>query len=150
MKNCAVKTKGHHSIISNYIIGVLVWYAIGFGLILTDNIYPRSKNRVKLHGDGNVYQAVSDLYEHKARNDILMELKDKDRRKKFWEIYYGTKPNHPITLVKDKVTIDSIAKQLQELNEQQRVLQNILGDINPDQFDADETESNDNSIPHND
>jgi hypothetical protein len=66
-----------------YIIGVLIWYAIGFGLILIDNINPRT-GRIKKYGYKNVYEVVNDLHEHKARNDILNKLKDKDQRKKLW------------------------------------------------------------------
>jgi len=125
-----------------YIIGVLIWYAVGFGLILVGNINPRT-GRIKRHGYKNVYQAVNDLHVYKTRHDILNELKDKDRRKKFWEIYYGTKLNPSITIEKDKETIGSITKQL---NEQRRVLQNTFDDIYLDQTNADETESSHDSI----
>jgi hypothetical protein len=125
-----------------YIVGVLIWYAIGFGLILIDDINPRRGQEVKKQKHTNVYQTVYNLHEQKTRNDILIELKDKDKRKQLWEIYYGTKQNPPLTIEKDKQTVDSIIKQLTELNERRRLLQNTLYDISLDQSDVDETESN--------
>ena len=73
-----------------YIIGVLIWYAIGFGLILFSNIKPHI-GRTKKYAHKNVYEAVN-------KNDILNELKDPDRRKKLWEIYFSTKSNPSITI----------------------------------------------------
>ena len=122
-----------------YIIGVLIWYAIGFCLLITGNINPRTR-RIKKHEYKNVYEAVNNLQEHKKRNDILNELKDKDRRKKLWEIYFGTKPNPPITIQKDQQTINSITKQL---NENRRLLQNTFDDI---QTNTDETENSHDNI----
>jgi hypothetical protein len=128
----------HSAII--YIIGVLIWYAIGgFGLLLIGKINPRIR-RIKTYEYKNIYEAVNNLHEHKRQNDILNELKDKDRRKKLWEIYYGTKPNPPITIQKDQETINSITKQL---NEHRRILQNTFDDI---QTNTDETESSHDSI----
>jgi hypothetical protein len=124
-----------------YIIGVLIWYAIGFGLILIDDINPR-RGQVKKQKHTNVYQTVYDLHEQKTRNDLLIELKDKDKRKKLWEIYYSPKQNPPLTIEKDIQIVDSITKQLTELNERRRLLQNTLYDISLDQSDVDETESN--------
>ncbi|CAF1241988.1 unnamed protein product [Rotaria sp. Silwood1] len=69
-----------------YILGVLIWYAIGFYLILMNNIV-RRKDHLKKYN----YQSTNDLYEQKIRNDILIELKDEDKRKKLWEIYFNTK-----------------------------------------------------------
>ena len=90
-----------------YIIGVIVWYAFGFGLILIDDINPQP-GRDASHRYVSVYQTVTDLHEQQARNDILVELKDKDRRTKLWQIYYGTQKNHPVTIQKDKEAIEFI------------------------------------------
>ncbi|CAF1231712.1 unnamed protein product [Rotaria sp. Silwood1] len=73
-----------------YILGVLIWYAIGFCLILMNNIV-RRKDHLKNYNHSNIYQSTNDLYEQKIRNDILIELKDEDKRKKLWEIYFNTK-----------------------------------------------------------
>ena len=111
-----------------YIIGVLVWYAIGFGFILIDYIGPRTDRIKKQMRFSNVHQAVHDLHEQKLRNEILIELKDKDRRKKLWDIYFGTNVNHPKMFEKlDRETVESIIKQL---DEQRRLLENTLDDIN--------------------
>jgi hypothetical protein len=126
-----------------YILIVIIWYAIGFGLILLNDIGPRP-DHVKLHRNTNVYQAVNDLHEQKARNDILVELKDQDRRKKLWDIYYGKEKNRPLRIEKDKQIVVLIIKQLHELNEQRRLLRNNLNEISLDQTDDDETESNRN------
>lgn len=112
-----------------YIISVLSWYAIGFGLILISTICSKRDQR-KFPGFSNVYQAVTDLHEYKARNDLLIELKDQDRRKKLWEIYYGVNQNPSKTMAKEKETLVSITKQL---DERRRLIQNTLDDIQLDQ-----------------
>jgi len=119
-----------------YIFGVLIWYAIGFGLILIDDISPQP-GRIESHKHVSVYQAVSDLHEQQARNDILVELKDKNRRTRLWEIYYGTKKHHPETMQKDKEAVELIIKQLQELNERRHILRNTLNGISVDQPEDD-------------
>ncbi|CAF1370788.1 unnamed protein product [Adineta steineri] len=128
-----------------FIIGVIAWYSIGFGLILTDTIGFRS-NRIKKQKYTNVYRAVNDLHEQKIRNDILIELTDKNKRKKLWDIYYGNEKTSLLTIEKDKIIVNSIIKQLDELNEQRRLLQNTLYGITLDQSDddggGDETENN--------
>ncbi|CAF2785000.1 unnamed protein product [Rotaria sp. Silwood2] len=75
-----------------YIIGVLIWYAIGFGLILINGI-GRRQDRFKVYKHSNIYQSTDNLYEQKIRNDVLIELKDEEKRKKLWEIYYSNKQN---------------------------------------------------------
>ncbi|CAF2963956.1 unnamed protein product, partial [Rotaria sp. Silwood2] len=45
-----------------FIFGVIVRYAIGFGLILIDKIDPRSYH-IKRYRYTNIYKAVNDLYE---------------------------------------------------------------------------------------
>ena len=80
-----------------YIIGVLIWYAIGFGLILIDDINPQP-GRIESHKHVSVYQAVSDLHEHDARNEILIELKDKDFKPE-----YAGKMNFYLSVVDDLV-----------------------------------------------
>ncbi|UJR08991.1 hypothetical protein I4U23_013241 [Adineta vaga] len=117
-----------------YIIGVIIWYGTGFGLILFGDIR-RQSHHIRRHQYRNVYQAVNDLNEQRVRNDILIELKDNDKRKKLWNIYYGTKTNPSITMKKDKETVHSITKQLDELTEQRRLLQNTLHDLSFDQTD---------------
>jgi hypothetical protein len=117
-----------------YIIVILVWYAIGFGLTLIDDINPQP-GRIASHKYASIYQTVSDLHEQQARNEILVELKDKDRRMKLWQIYYGTKKNHPVTIQKDKEAIELIIKQLNELNERRRLLRNALSGISTDRDD---------------
>ncbi|CAF0750903.1 unnamed protein product [Adineta steineri] len=127
-----------------FIIGVIAWYSIGFGLVLIDTIGFRS-NRIKKQKYTNVYRAVNDLHEQKIRNDILIELTDKNKRKKLWDIYYGNEKTSLLTIEKDKVIVNSIIKQLDELNEQRRLLQNTLYGITLDQSDddgGDETENN--------
>jgi len=117
-----------------FIAGVLIWYAIGFGLILIDDINPQP-GRIASHKYVSVYQAVSDLHEQQSRNDILNELKDKDRRMKLWQIYYGTEKYHPVTIQKDKEAIELIIKQLNELNDRRRLLRNTLNEISTDEDD---------------
>ncbi|CAF0879181.1 unnamed protein product [Adineta steineri] len=127
-----------------FIIGVIAWYSIGFGLILIDTIGFRS-NRIKKQKYTNVYRTVNDLHEQKIRNDILIELTDKNKRKKLWDIYYGNEKTSLLTIEKDKIIVNSIIKQLEELNEQRRLLQNTLYGITLDQSDddgGDETENN--------
>jgi hypothetical protein len=121
-----------------YIVGVLIWYAIGFGLILIDDINPQP-GRDESHKYVSIYQTVSDLHEQQARNDILVELKDEDRRTKLWQIYYGTNKNHPVTIQKDKEAVKLIIKQLNELNERRHLLRKTLNEINsePDDDDSD-------------
>jgi hypothetical protein len=119
-----------------YIIGVLVWYAIGFGLVLIDDINPQP-GRIESHRHVSVYQTVTDLHEQQARNDILVELKDKDRRIKLWQIYYGTQKSHPATIKKDKQAIELIVKQLNDLNDQRRSLRGTLYNISIDLPDED-------------
>jgi hypothetical protein len=117
-----------------YIIGVLIWYAIGFGLILIDDFNPQAGH----HGAptyASVYQTVTDLHEHQARNDILVELKDKERRLRLWQIYYGISKAHPLTIQKDNQAVELIVKQLDELNERQRSLRKTLNEISIDQTD---------------
>jgi hypothetical protein len=120
-----------------YIFGVLIWYAIGFGLILIDDINPQP-GRIASHKHVSFYQTVSDLHEQQDRNDILVELKDKNRRMKLWQIYYGTKKNHPVTIEKDELAVELIIKQLNELNERRRLLRNTLNEISIDQPDNDD------------
>lgn len=121
-----------------YIIGVLTWYALGFGLILIDDIDP-NPGHVASHKYMSIYQTVTDLHEQQARNDILVELKDKDRRAKLWQIYYGTEKNHPVLIQKDEEAIELIKKQLNELNDRRRLLRNTLNEISVDQDDGDHT-----------
>jgi hypothetical protein len=132
-----------------YICVVLVWYAIGFGFVLIDDINPQP-GRFESHKYVSVYQTVSDLHEHQARNDILVELKNKDKRMKLWQIYYGTEKNHPVMIQKDEESIALIIKQLNELNERRRTLRNTLNEISIDQ-DDDETnyDDSDNESVHN-
>jgi len=111
-----------------YIVGVVIWYAIGFGLTLIDDINPQP-GRIATHGDVTIYRTGTDLHEEQVRNDILVELKDKDRRAKLWQIYYGTHKSHPVIIQKDKETIEFIIKQLNELNCRRRLLRNTLNEI---------------------
>ena len=119
-----------------YIFGVLIWYAIGFGLILIDDINPQVGGRAT-YNHTSVYQTVTDLHEQQARNDILVELKDKDRRAKLWQIYYGTKKSHPTMVQKDAEAVELINKQLNELKEQRRDLQHSINEISFDLDDGD-------------
>jgi hypothetical protein len=123
-----------------YIFCVSVWYAIGFGLILINDIGPQTDHHKK-QKYMNVYQAIHDLHEQKARNDILVELKDKDKRKKLWDIYRGNTNTDLLIIKKEDKTINSISKQLNELNEQRHLLQMALYGMSFDQPDGDETES---------
>jgi hypothetical protein len=45
--------------------GSIIWYPIEFGLILINNINPRS-DLIKKHNYTNAYQAVHDLHEQKS------------------------------------------------------------------------------------
>ena len=123
-----------------YIIAVLAWYAIGFALILINTICSKRGQR-KSPGSNNVYQAVTDLHEHKARNDLLVQLKDQDRRKKLWEIYFGTNVNPSKALAKDRETLVSITRQL---DEERRLIENTLDHIQLDQSENDELNSTTN------
>ena len=123
-----------------YIVAVLTWYALGFGLILIDDLHSSSDRRA-LHMYANVYQTVSDLHEHQSRSDILVELKDKQRRLKLWQIYYGTRKAHSTAIKKDKEAVQLINKQLIELNQRRRSLQCSLHDISFDQDDDDQSRS---------
>lgn len=102
---------------SIYIIGVLTWYAIGFVLILINTICSKRDSR-RLSN----MNLVTDLHEHQRRNDLLIELKDEDRRKKFWEIYYGTNGSPAKSIEKEKETLVSLMKQT-------RSIQNHLEDL---------------------
>jgi hypothetical protein len=117
-----------------YIVVVLIWYAIGFGLILIDDFNPQPGHDAS-HKYVSVYQAVTDLHEHQARNDILVELKDKERRLKLWQFYYGTSKNHPATIQKDNEAVQLIVKQLDELHERRRSIRKTLNDISIDPTD---------------
>ncbi|CAF0993613.1 unnamed protein product [Adineta ricciae] len=119
-----------------YIIGVMIWYAFGFGLILIDDINPQP-GRIESRRHVSVYQTVSDLHEQQDRNDILVELKDKERRAKLWQIYYGVHANHPTTIAKDNEAVELIIKQLNDLNERRRVLRDTLTEISLDHPDED-------------
>ncbi|CAF1244595.1 unnamed protein product [Adineta ricciae] len=119
-----------------YIVVVIIWYGIGFGIILLNNIRQRT-HHTQQDRYTNVYQAVNDLTEQKARKDILIQLKDNDKRQKIWNIYYGTEKNCQSIVEKDKETIHSITKQL---TEQRRLLQNTSNDLSLNQTDDDETE----------
>ncbi|CAF1233644.1 unnamed protein product [Adineta ricciae] len=119
-----------------YIVVVIVWYGIGFGIILLDNIRQRT-HQTQQHRYKNVYQAVNDLYEQTARKDILIQLKDNDKRQKIWNIYYSTEKSCQSTVEKDKEAGHSITKQL---TEQHRLLRNTLNDLSLDPVDDDETE----------
>jgi hypothetical protein len=123
-----------------YIVCVIIWYAIGFGLILIGDIRPRT-DRIQRHRCTNVSQAVNDLHEQKARHDILVELKDKNRRQKLWDIYYDDERKTSLMIEKDNETVHSIVKQLDELHEQRRLLRNALYGMSIDQ--SDDSESND-------
>lgn len=125
-----------------YIIGVLIWYAIGFGLILIDDLYSSSDHRAT-HTYGNVHQTMSDLNEQQARNDLLVELKDENRRLKLWDVYYGTEKLHPKAIQKDQAAVELINKQLNELKNRSRVLRHSLHDLS---FDQDDTEQNNEHI----
>jgi len=130
-----------------YIVVVLIWYAIGFGLILIDDIDPQP-GRIESHKYVSIYQTVTDLHEQQARNDILVELKDKDRRAKLWQIYYGTKKNHPVTIQKDEEAVEFIIKQLNELNERRRELRYTLNEISVDQNHDDDNDNESYHIPN--
>ena len=124
-----------------YIFGVLIWYALGFGLILIDDLYSSSDRRAT-HIYGNVHQTMSDLHEQQARNDLLVELKDENRRTKLWEIYYGTQKHNLETIQKDQASVELINKQLDELKSQRRVLRHSLHDISFDQDDSEQSDHN--------
>jgi hypothetical protein len=130
-----------------YIFGVLIWYALGFGLILIDDINPQPGRRAS-HKNVSFYQTVSDLHEQQDRNDILVELKDKNRRMKLWQIYYGTKKNHPVTIQKDEEAVEFIIKQLNELNERRRELRYTLNEISFDQNHDDDSDNESHHIPN--
>ena len=117
-----------------YIVVVIVWYGMGFGIILLDNIRQRT-HHTQQHCYTNVYQAVNDLNEQKARKEILTQLKDNDKRQKLWNIYYGTEKSCQSTVEKDKEIVHSITKQL---TEQCRLFQNISNDLSLDQTDDDD------------
>ncbi|CAF0801253.1 unnamed protein product [Adineta steineri] len=118
-----------------YVIGVIVWYAIGFGLILIDDINPQP-NHPGSRKHVSFYETVTDLHEQQMRNEILVELKDKDRRAKLWQIYYGTQKSHPVMIQKDIEAIELITKQLDELNERRRLLRYTLNEISVEESDA--------------
>ena len=118
-----------------YIIVVIIWYALGFGLILLNDINPQPGGNESNHYI-NVSQAVNDLHEHETRNDLLLELKDKERRMKLWQIYYGTEENPPAIVQKDKESIGLLVKKLHELNEERRTLQETLTEISVEQPDV--------------
>ncbi|UJR37218.1 hypothetical protein I4U23_029927 [Adineta vaga] len=130
-----------------YIIVVVIWYAIGFGLILIDDINPQP-GRVESRKYVSVYQTVNDLHEQQARNDILIELKDQNRRTKLWQIYYGTQKSHPATIQKDEEAIELIAKQLNDLKEQRRLLRNAFNEGSLDRPDDDYNYANSDSSSH--
>ncbi|CAF1491799.1 unnamed protein product [Adineta ricciae] len=119
-----------------YIIGVMIWYAFGFGLILIDDINPQP-SRIESRRHISFYQTVTDLHEQQDRNDILVELKDKERRAKLWQIYYGVNANHPTTIAKDNEAVELIIKQLNDLNERRRLLRDTLTEISLDHPDED-------------
>ena len=120
-----------------YILVVIVWYALGFSLILLDDLNPQA-GRIESSKYVSVYQAVTDLHEHQLRNDLLMELKDKERRMKLWQIYYGTTggPLADAAVKKDHEAVEGITKQLEELTEQRRALRNTLNYTSVDQPDV--------------
>lgn len=118
-----------------YIIVVIIWYALGFGLILLNDANPQPGQNEANHYV-NVSQAVNDLREHETQNDLLLELKDKERRMRLWQIYYGTQGNHPAIVQKDKESIELIMKKLQDLNEERRTLRQTLNQISLDQSDV--------------
>lgn len=124
-----------------YIIGVLTWYAIGVGLILIDDLYSSSDRRAT-HIYGNVHQTMSDLNEQQARNDLLVELKDENRRTRLWEIYYGTEKHNPEAIQKDQAAVELINKQLGELKNRSRVLRHSLHNISFDQDDSEQSDDN--------
>lgn len=117
-----------------YIVVVLIWYALGFGLILIDDLCSPADRRWS-HMYANVYQTVSDLHEQQARNDILVELKDQQRRLKLWQIYYGTQKTHSTTIQKDNEAVQFINKQLDELHQRRQSLRRSLYNVSLDQDD---------------
>ena len=122
-------TDSHGAVI--YIIGVLSWYAIGIVLILINTICSKRGSR-----QTSSLNFVTDLHEQQTRNDLLIELKDQDRRKKLWEIYYGTNGNPAKSMEKEKETLVSITKQ-------SRAIQNRLEDIHYHQSTSEEFDTRD-------
>jgi hypothetical protein len=137
-----------------YIIAVIIWYALGFGLILLNDAKAQP-GRNESYRYVNISQTVNDLHEHETQNDLLLELKDKERRMKLWQIYYGTQENPPAIVQKDNESIDLIIKKLHELNEERRTLRQTLHAISIDQpdvledfDDADDESSHSYSMMH--
>ncbi|CAF0724178.1 unnamed protein product [Didymodactylos carnosus] len=112
-----------------YIVVVIIWYAIGFGLTLLDDIKPQP-GREKPHKSVSVYRTMDDIHEEQNRNDILNELKDTKRREKLWQIYFGNRTyseNHKYSFKKaDELAVESITKQLSDLKEKRETLKNTL------------------------
>ncbi|CAF1237406.1 unnamed protein product [Rotaria sordida] len=85
-----------------YILGIFIWYTIGFSLILINNII-RRKDHFKEYIHSNIYQSIHNLHKQQIQNNILIEFKDKDKRKKLWEIYYDTKKQKKIKINKSLI-----------------------------------------------
>ena len=103
-----------------YIVIVILWYGIGFSIILFDNIRQHT-HHTQPHRYTN---------EQKARKDILIQLKDNDKRQKIWNIYYGTEKHCQSIVGKDTETVHLITTQLAE---QRYLLENTLNSLSSDE-----------------
>jgi len=81
------------------------------------------------------------------RNDILLELKDVERRKTLWKIYFGNEASVKRPALfhhTDKMAVRNIIKQLNDLKEQKDYLHNALVELNFQTPQDDSSNSSDN------
>ncbi|CAF1153983.1 unnamed protein product [Rotaria sp. Silwood1] len=119
-----------------YIAIILVWYSTGLAMMLFLQVRPRTleqqfsfdtshssrKNRLQKITT-NPLKKYQNIEADNTTKQILNELKDPERRKRLWKIYYASseKQNEPDpqyyqTISSDNVTIDRIKKKLADIH----------------------------------
>lgn len=140
-----------------YIAIILVWYSTGLAMMLFLQVRPRTlqqqflfdsldstnKNRPQ-SSTKNPFTNYRNIQADNATKQILNELKDPERRQRYWKIYYASTekqdepyPQYYQTITSDGATIDRIKRKLadihrmDEINADNPILSSNISPSNP-------------------
>jgi hypothetical protein len=119
-----------------YIAIILIWYSTGLAMMLFLQVRPRTLQQQFLFDPSssstksprhslskNLFTNYRNIQADDATKQILNELKDPERRQRWWKIYYASAekqvepdPQYYQTISSDSATIDRIKRRLADIH----------------------------------
>lgn len=129
-------TEYDHQGAALYIAVILVWYSTGLAMMLFLQVRPRTLQQQFLLDTSdssrkvrhpsltkNPFTNYRNIQADNTQKQILNELKDPERRKRLWKIYYASQEKHDEpypqyyqTITSDSATIDRIKRKLADIH----------------------------------